>query len=128
MRSEKFAWVYPVLWALLLFILSSIPDLSFPEWTFDLSDKILHMIFYIPLGFLLGNAITHRPGPFKKAPVFWSVFVGIAYGVADEIHQYFVPGRFMDIFDVGADAAGVFIGSLLFLLRRELLRSTEQRL
>ena len=32
------------------------------------------------------------------------------YGVTDEVHQMFVPGRSTDAYDVAADAAGAVVG------------------
>jgi VanZ family protein len=32
------------------------------------------------------------------------------YGVLDEFHQHFVPGRSPDIYDVMSDAAGAMLG------------------
>ena len=43
--------------------------------------------------------------------VAWSVAAG--YGVTDEIHQVFVPGRTMALDDLLADAAGAFAGVVL---------------
>ncbi|RME01794.1 MAG: VanZ family protein [Calditrichaeota bacterium] len=118
--KTRWIWLYPGLWALLIFILSSLPDLTGPQIFFKMSDKFWHVVVYLPLGFLLSLATETQPGPFKKSPAFWSVFLGVAYGLTDEFHQYFVPGRFMEVFDWGADALGVFIGVGLFYLARAL--------
>lgn len=100
-------------WAALLFLLSSIPDLTFPVTVFSWDDKIQHTVAYAPLGFLLlrsivwKNKITHRD--------WWlAVVIGALYAVSDEIHQHFVPGRTMDWTDALADTLGVTIGSGLF--------------
>ena len=48
--------------------------------------------------------------------------LGILYGVTDELHQVFVPGRFCDFFDGLADALGVLAGHALYFrwrLRRD---------
>lgn len=42
----------------------------------------------------------------------------VVYGVLDEIHQRFVPGRSFDVYDMIADAAG----GLTFLIVFELFR------
>ena len=38
------------------------------------------------------------------------IFAGI-YGITDEIHQYFVPGRYSSAGDVAADFFGAILGS-----------------
>jgi VanZ family protein len=40
----------------------------------------------------------------------------IFYGVTDEWHQSFVPGRMPDIRDIGMDAFGAFVGLLVVAL------------
>jgi VanZ family protein len=37
--------------------------------------------------------------------------IGSAYGVIDEVHQYFVPGRDCNVWDWLADALGAVIGA-----------------
>jgi VanZ family protein len=39
---------------------------------------------------------------------------GIFLGGLDEFHQYFIPRRSVEFFDVIADAIGMFIGLLLY--------------
>jgi VanZ family protein len=41
------------------------------------------------------------------------------YGISDEIHQYFVPGRMMDWTDAVADSCGITLGSWFFHYRRK---------
>jgi VanZ family protein len=52
--------------------------------------------------------------PWRNAwiPICFCLF----YALTDEIHQYFVPGRAMQLEDWLVDAAGVLIGILLMLL------------
>ena len=46
---------------------------------------------------------------------FLSVVLSILYGVFDEIHQVFVPGRSAGFFDIFVDSVGVFIaGGILW--------------
>jgi VanZ family protein len=44
------------------------------------------------------------------------VAAGSLYGVSDEIHQAFVPGRSSDVLDWMADTAGTLVA--LYLFRR----------
>ncbi|NIW80004.1 MAG: VanZ family protein, partial [Calditrichae bacterium] len=43
-----------------------------------------------------------------------AIIIGIVYGISDEYHQSFVPGRFADVVDALADTLGIIIGVLLF--------------
>jgi VanZ family protein len=102
MTSRLSAWLPVVAWAALIFTLSSIPDLGTGLGGWDLVlRKIAHAAEYAVLGALLFRALG------RELP---AVAIGIAYAVADEVHQVFVPGRQGAAFDVLVDAAGVLVG------------------
>ena len=44
----------------------------------------------------------------KGENIFLVLLISLIYAAFDEMHQYFVPGRFSDVFDVATD----FLGSL----------------
>jgi VanZ family protein len=46
----------------------------------------------------------------------FAVILGTGYGLSDEIHQRFVPGRKCDARDWSADVAGSALGALAFLV------------
>ena len=97
-------WGPIVLWAGLIFGLSSIPSLSTGLGTWDLAlRKVAHAAEYAVLGLLLLRAIG------RELPSFAA---GVAYAVSDEVHQRFVPGRHGAVYDVAIDALGVLIGVL----------------
>ena len=113
MQHTTLNWIYVLLWAGLLFVLSSIPDLPGPSF-FSHSDKIGHVGLYLPLGFLLRRAMAANPSSWRGAAFAWPFLIGTAYGITDEIHQYFVPGRTMDAADLLADMIGVALGIALY--------------
>lgn len=82
-------------------------------------DKLLHVIAFgsLAASFLYGlqpfiNKIT------RPAAGITVVLFCFAYGVGDEFHQSFIPGRFVTGWDVLADAAGAFL-VVLWWMRRE---------
>jgi VanZ family protein len=96
------AWLPVVLWAALIFGLSSIPDLGTGLGGWDLAlRKIAHAAEYAVLGALLFRALG------RELP---AVAIGIAYAVTDEVHQAFVPGRQGAVLDVVVDAVGALVG------------------
>ena len=114
--GKRYGWT--IAWAALLFILSSIPDLSPPLHLFEWEDKLEHLLAYTPLGWLLMRSIVWRANSTRKT--LWLVLViGMLYGISDEIHQHFVPGRMMDWMDAVADTCGIALGSWLFHYRRK---------
>jgi len=88
-----------VLWAALLFVLSSIPQLPQPSKGLLSWDKLQHFGAYGTFGFLLVRAF----GGAGWKPLA----VGVLYGASDELHQRFVPGRDCNGYDLLADALGV---------------------
>jgi VanZ family protein len=106
------AWAPVVLWAGLIFGLSSAPDLGTGLGTWDLVlRKIAHFCEYAIFGFLLARALGRD---------LVAVAAGVAYAGTDELHQHFVAGRHAAFRDVAIDAAGVVAGVLLarVVLRR----------
>jgi VanZ family protein len=75
------------------------------------ADKIAHFGFYGVMGFLC--AMWRRECGMKamRAALAGAVFVALV-GSVDEIHQYWIPGRSMDLFDWIADVAGGGVGAL----------------
>lgn len=93
----------------LLFFASAAPDTG--TVTESLGDKFLHIAAYAPLGFLILRALTGG----RLANIRWpralaAVALSVLYGVSDEIHQIYVPGRTPDSLDVVADAVGAALG------------------
>lgn len=109
-------------WALFLFVMSSLPDLPGPKLGIDFEDKLQHLIAYSILGFLIARAFFYqnRYANWKKNFLWMAIIIGIFYGIMDEFHQYFVPGRFTDILDALADSIGTILGALLFRYRLRL--------
>jgi VanZ family protein len=99
-------WLPVLVWAAVIFILSSIPSLGTGLGVWDtVLRKAGHMTEFAILGALLFRALG------RELPAF---AVGVAYAVTDELHQHFVEGRHASPFDVTLDAIGVAIGILLF--------------
>ncbi len=93
-----------MLWAALTFWLSASPDAQGVGGFFDLTppfDKLYHAGNFGVLGALLYLA-TGR--------VWVAVLLASLYGVSDEVHQAYVPGRSADPFDWAADTVGASVG------------------
>lgn len=83
-----------------------------------------HFVEYFIFGILLLNALRFHM-PLSRAVLF-AIIIGSAYGVTDEIHQYFVPERSCDPMDWLVDSIAVALGALLCrLAARKQLFSRE---
>jgi VanZ family protein len=97
-----------LLWAALIFTLSSIPRLTPPPLGIRVSDKVYHFIEFAIFGLLLARTFRHLFSSRRRAAAILSAaLTGILGGVLDEAHQMFVPGRDASLLDALADAAGV---------------------
>jgi VanZ family protein len=96
----------------MIFALSSTPDL--PSLPGGMSDKSAHALAYAGLGFLLVRALAGGLGrPVSPGAALLAVALGVAYGLSDEFHQLFVPGRQFDVGDLAADGLGVAAGAVV---------------
>ena len=44
-----------------------------------------------------------------------AVFISITYGILDEVHQLFVPGRVSGVFDVMINNVGIFFSTIIYM-------------
>ena len=96
-----------------IFLISHQPGDSLTLPKFWQADKLLHCIAYGGLG--LAAMLSLSPEMRRTRIVMSAVTVVVfcmAYGISDEFHQTFIPGRFASIFDVMADTVGG-IGAVL---------------
>lgn len=115
--SRIFRFWFPVgLYSVIIFVVSSINKVSIPVSGLHF-DKVLHIIEYFPLGYLLAMAFAQAQFSRSMSTViFWSA-VGCAfiYGCSDEWHQSFVIGRTASFLDVCADFVGASLGAFSYL-------------
>lgn len=104
----------------LIFAASSRAD--FTPLPGNLLDKLAHLGVYALLGALIVRAL----GRGRQETLDWrhaagAVLLSTLYGMSDEWHQGFVPGRTPDALDVVADAVGAGIGAVVVLSARRRL-------
>lgn len=92
----------------MLFFFSSLSTVPAPPG--DLSDKHVHFAAYAGLAAVTLRAVAK--GTWQR--ITWgavgaAIVISTLYGISDEYHQLFVPGRSFDRLDMVAD----FIGSVL---------------
>lgn len=90
------------------------------------ADKIAHITEYSGLGFLMAIGLGVWGEKFS-AKAAHCVSLAILCGAIDELHQHFVPGRRMDIFDLMADTLGISIGLLMLVFASKLLTYVKTR-
>ncbi|MFI5400916.1 MAG: VanZ family protein [SAR324 cluster bacterium] len=121
----RLRWAYALTASGILFVLSSAPIRQPVGW--PALDKVEHVTAYTLLGlayYNVGSAGGRRAG-WTVAIATWLAVV--AYGISDEFHQAFVPGRSAEVADVLADAVGGMLGVAAALgMRRGFVRRLEE--
>jgi VanZ family protein len=70
-------------------------------------DKLAHMLIYGFLAATVFFALSEQQKNTKPRSVMLLIMaVCFLYGISDEYHQSFIPGRFVSILDLLADCAG----------------------
>jgi VanZ family protein len=112
-RFIKF-WIPVLLWMGVIFYFSCLPGKDIPS-LFPFQDVLFHIIVYTALACLFYRALKNtytQLGLLKL--IFFTVAFGFIYGLSDEFHQSFVPGRSACAFDLFIDTIGSFMGSLIY--------------
>jgi len=107
-----FYWISAIAWMAVIFHLSGRTGSELQSIFPFISDfNPGHILAYFILALLIYPALrkNNRSHPYLK-----TFLLCLTYGLTDEFHQYFVPTRHPDIFDLTRDTLGA--GSALVLL------------
>jgi len=121
-NNRVFIFIYlPLIihWITIL-ILTSLPSDQVPS--VEIGDKVNHYIAFFVLGFFLNLTLKYqnRYPVLKKNILLTTIIIAAGYGLLDELHQLFVPGRSAEVLDWIADFIGAISGSILaeYIYRR----------
>jgi VanZ family protein len=93
----------------MLFGFSSFSTLPSPPADFSYYD--VHIGAYAGLGALTARATGKGLRDVSWRAVLGAILISSLYGVSDEYHQRFVPGRSFDLLDMVADTIGSVVGA-----------------
>lgn len=98
---------------IILFILTSLP--TGMALTTDFSDKVNHFGAYGLLSVLLylNLKIQDKYKLLRKNAGTFTIIIASIYGMLDELHQMFVPGRSAEFWDWLADFSGSVVAVLI---------------
>jgi len=106
---------FAVLLLCVLIFLPSLIHLPMPRG--PVNDKVAHLLVYFVVGFLVLRGARSLPlGQSRFAAVCFAFLVAVTIGMADEVHQFFVPRRSMDRMDFLCDIVGVVCGICIYLI------------
>jgi len=120
-------WLPPLAWMGLIFFFSAQPHLPHtPQaWLDVLLKKTGHALAYSVLAWLYLRALRGR-FHYPTATRAVALCLAVAYGLSDEYHQTFVPGRNGTPWDVAVDSLGA-LGAMLLEWRLQRRRATARQ-
>lgn len=75
---------------------------------------VYHFGVFFVFAFFLLISIT-RGNIKNKYLILIAMLVAIGYGISDELHQFFVPGRACTIIDALTNSTGIFLAGVFYL-------------
>jgi len=111
-KQQIFFFILAILWGILIFYLSSTPDLSsgLPS-VYDLVlRKIAHIFVFMILTYLIASSFDKHSRPY----LLFVIIAAVAYAFVDELHQVFVETRSGNPKDIIIDSVGVYFGIWLY--------------
>lgn len=117
----------PVVWMGVIYALSDRSTLPYPD---DLDAKLVSIAGHFTVFAVLAVLFWWALGLGRMAAGHRAVtaaVLAVVYGVVDEWHQSFVPGRTPDVLDILTDAAGAIVAMLVmtWMDRRGVFRGWE---
>uniref|UniRef100_UPI00404A5C3C VanZ family protein n=1 Tax=Cephaloticoccus sp. TaxID=1985742 RepID=UPI00404A5C3C len=106
-RIEFLPWLWPVLLALTIVVASGRGSVAAPN-IIDF-DKAAHFSIYGLLATLVARA------GFPERRRWWAILIVSLFGLTDEWHQSFTPGRSVEIADWVADTLGAILAVALYV-------------
>lgn len=122
MLKKLLKWVPAIVICSISVYLSSQPTIEKMP-SFWNADKLVHIICYGGLSFWVAFACNLKANSLKE--IILPISIVSVYGIIDEIHQSFTPGRSCSIFDWIADTVGAILGVLLFFLIIKLIKRSK---
>ncbi|MAG02412.1 teicoplanin resistance protein VanZ [Candidatus Pacearchaeota archaeon] len=118
-KNSIISWIITLVIASTIFYLSS--------KTFEGTSKtgylsiVYHFFafFFLALFLLISSTKGNKN---KRSILIISIILTILYGISDEFHQYFVPGRSSSLFDILTNSVGILTASNLYYLRMRFRR------
>ncbi len=117
-RHRGLSWIIVIFTAFVIFYFST---LTFGGAGYGAGKNWMSIAYHIGIFFVLSLFLFISLIQGRKNPglFFFSILVLISYAITDELHQFFVPGRFCSFADVGFDSIGIFFAFMIYFISLE---------
>jgi len=110
-KNRGISWIITIIMAVIIFYVSS-STLTGPTSGTGYMSYIYHFTAFSYLSLFLLISLT-KGKPIRDLIVL-GILLAIIYGISDEIHQYFVPGRQSALKDILVNSIGIFITGIAY--------------
>lgn len=113
-KNNYFFWIMAIIIAILIFYISTlkfepgIPGISIKSYLY-------HFGVFFMFNLYLIIALT-KASIKNKNFIFIGTLISMMYAISDELHQYFVPGRFCSVNDFLIDSAGILLSGIIYII------------
>ena len=115
-KHNKTSFFIALIIASFIFYMSSQPYDPVPTIKLQLKSTIYHIGIFFLLCLFLMMALSKGK---NKEWLSFAILLSFFYGVTDELHQLFVPGRHATIRDVLTDSVGIIFAFLIYYITIE---------
>jgi VanZ family protein len=120
-KHKELSWIITILIAVIIFYLSTLSfgkgfggGLYITNWR----SIVYHIVIFFALSLFFFISLLQGKENYKL--FLFSILILISYAILDEIHQFFVIGRFCTISDVGLDIIGILFAFMVYLISLKL--------
>ena len=113
-RHYRISWIITFLIAIIIFYISSLTfqPLSGSGGGIGLKALLYHIIAFFLLAFFLSVSLVKGK---NLKYIFIAIIAAVLYGISDEIHQSFVPGRVPSFFDLFLNTSGIILAITIYI-------------
>lgn len=109
-KNRGISWIITIIMAIIIFYASSLTFSGVGKTSY--MSYIYHFTAFSYLSLFLLISLT-KGKPIKNL-IILGIILAIIYGISDEIHQYFVPGRQSALKDILVNSIGIFITGIAY--------------
>jgi len=124
-KYSLISWIFVIIIAITIFYISSLTFESLGGKGFGWKTVAYHFTAFFFLAFFLLPALARGK---SKNLVFLGILLAILYGISDEIHQFFVPGRACTFSDLMVNSSGILLSSFIYTVSLRYRKNKKKRL
>lgn len=117
-KNYVVSWMITIILAVVIFYVSSLTfQPSGGPLEIDLKPFLYHFLAFLFFSFFLFISLTRGK---DKSLIALGIVIATAYAASDEIHQFFVPGRYCTTSDFFINMFGVAFATVFYLIYFEI--------